>query len=146
MRVVCRPENGSIMPLLEAAQIASDGAPVADPAVPYIIVFQPDPATTALYDEVRNHAQPCMPSLQHAAAAVLIIITKLQVMATHKDMREALAQLKVGTTLYSMHLMDKGEDVSAGEVVGTIVTESEFVASKFGDEDLFFKHMRMRKL
>ena len=61
-------------------------------------------------------------------------------------MRQALAQLKAGTTLYSMHLMDKDEGVSAGEQIGTLVTESEFVASKFGDEDLFFKHMRMRKL
>ena len=31
-----------------------------------------------------------------------------------------------------------------GEEIGTLVTEGPMVASKFGDESLFFKHMRLR--
>ena len=69
--MVCRPENGGIMPLLEAAQITSSGAEVTDPKVPYTIVFQPDPATTALYDEVRKHAQACITSAAESTPAIL---------------------------------------------------------------------------
>ena len=68
-----------------------------------------------------------------------------QINNTSKDMRTALAQVPSGTTLYSMHLMESPED-ETGVKVGTLVTESEMVASKFGDDDLFFKHMRTRQL
>lgn len=68
-----------------------------------------------------------------------------QINATHKDMRTALAQIPSGTTLYSMHLMGDPQD-EVGHEIGTLVTESEMVASKFGDDDLFFKHMRIRQV
>lgn len=47
-----RPENGSIIPLLEPAIITSSGAAVAAPVVPYKIVFKPEPTTTSLYEKV----------------------------------------------------------------------------------------------
>lgn len=72
-------------------------------------------------------------------------VAHAQINTTYKDMRTALAQVPSGTTLYSMYLMETPQD-DVGEKIGTLVTESEMVASKFGDDDLFFKHMRTRKV
>ena len=60
-----------------------------------------------------------------------------------KDMRVALAEaIPAGTVLYKVSLRELSD--SAAEEIGTLVTEGPMVASKFGDESLFFKHMRLR--
>ena len=55
----------------------------------------------------------------------------------------ALAQtIPAGTVLYKVSIRELSD--SAAEEIGTLVTEGPMVASKFGDESLFFKHMRLR--
>lgn len=62
-----------------------------------------------------------------------------------KDMRVALTEtIPTGTVLYRVFVRDVSDPVA--EEIGTLVTESPMVASKFGDASLFFKHMRKQKL
>ncbi len=69
-----------------------------------------------------------------------------------KDYREALATLPVGMTLWDITAKrnspavlgaDEGKN---GIHIGQMVTTSEFVASEYGDNRLFFQHMQHRSL
>ncbi len=57
-------------------------------------------------------------------------------------MRLALAELPKGTILYNVHVRESANSDLA--LLGELVTESEFVASEYGDKQLFFQHMRHR--
>ena len=73
----------------------------------------------------------------HNAGCVLLQQAKA------KDMRVALAEtIPPGTVLYKVSVREL-QDADA-EDIGTLETEGPMVASKFGDESLFFKHMRLR--
>lgn len=54
------------------------------------------------------------------------------------DFREDVLKIPAGTKLYSVYLLSAGNNTK--EYAGDIVTTSEFVASEFGDDGLFFKH------
>jgi hypothetical protein len=55
-----------------------------------------------------------------------------------KDFRELLEEKGKGIELY--HLYGNTEPATKMRLIGTIKTTSNFVASKFGDEELYFKH------
>ena len=75
-----------------------------------------------------------------------------------RDIREDLMSLHTGEKLFSVYAtktidyMD-GDITAAGnlrnlnnsELIGKIVLDSEFVASEFGDDQLFFRHQRFDK-
>jgi hypothetical protein len=60
---------------------------------------------------------------------------------TRVDFRELLAQLAPGTEIYRMYGQPEGNG-SREVLLGSIVTESEVIASSFGDEMLSFRHSR----
>ena len=113
----CRPEGPGKLPLLEAAQIQADGThvPPAEVKTPYEIIFEPTKEVQGLF------------------AAHL-----------EGDMRTALGALPAGTVLYNVLLTASREPDAERHMAGTITMTSEFLASKFGDEQLFFQHMRHR--
>ncbi len=57
-------------------------------------------------------------------------------------MRTALAEIPAGTTLYDVYVRKILEDPL--ERIGSLETQGPFVASSYGDEKLFFQHMRHR--
>lgn len=59
---------------------------------------------------------------------------------TQRDFREELAEIPSGSTLYSV--FTRRHESSDLKKVGYLVTRSEFVASRYGDEKLFFQHQR----
>lgn len=71
--------------------------------------------------------------------------------ATH-DFRNDLATIAPGTALFSVYavapdlvddrLMGKPEYRQKAQLIGNIVTTSEFVSSFYGDSQLFFRHQR----
>ena len=56
------------------------------------------------------------------------------------EVRDDLASIAIGTTLYEVY--GAGVDGKNQVYIGRIVTSSRVVASKFGDESLFFRHQR----
>jgi hypothetical protein len=70
------------------------------------------------------------------------------------DFRSDLATIATGTLLFSVYGVDaaKISDRSIGqpeyrsqaEIIGQIATNSEFIASSYGDSQLFFRHQRFR--
>ena len=107
------------------AKIRADGSPVAPDEVvaPYRLIFCP----TA---DAKQASDPAI------------------------DFRDDLARIKPGTAIYDVLALDEAQEneLRAGGAttvealmrhaakIGTIVTESEFIASKYGDYRLFFKH------
>lgn len=108
------------------AAVHANGSPVAQVRIvaPYRVIFRPTGQATASSDPTA-------------------------------DFRDDLARnIKVGTPIYEifalgepqeMELNKKGmtgveELLAHGQKIGTINTESEFIASKYGDYRLFFKH------
>lgn len=59
------------------------------------------------------------------------------------DFREGLAKIPSGTRLYSV--VAKSGTSDAEDQVGYLTTQSDFVASAYGDEKLFFAHLSKRK-
>jgi hypothetical protein len=56
------------------------------------------------------------------------------------EVRETFANIPSGTVLYRIY---EGGSGTRGTYIGDIVTQSSFVASKFGDENLFFRHQKV---
>jgi hypothetical protein len=59
---------------------------------------------------------------------------------TQKDFRAELAELPPGTVLYEVWARAEGSEDRVR--IGRLRLESSFVASEFGDRELFFKHAR----
>lgn len=55
-----------------------------------------------------------------------------------KDYREELAKVPVGTVLYNVYALETQN--SEKVLIGTLSTNSEFVASEYGDKTLYFQH------
>ncbi len=62
----------------------------------------------------------------------------------NEDVRLGLAQIPAGTVLF--HVKARESEAAVAEVIGSLKTESSFVASEFGDRSLFFQHMRHRNI
>jgi hypothetical protein len=55
-----------------------------------------------------------------------------------RDVRKDLMKIPAGTTLFEVYASNK--------IIGTIVLESNFIASQFGDDQLFFRHQSVSNL
>lgn len=58
---------------------------------------------------------------------------------TKRDMRQELAEIPPGSPLYDVYARASDKDRWA-YLIGRVVTQSRFVASRWGDTGLFFKH------
>ncbi len=117
---MCRPEGPGKLPLLEAAKITAGGLQVPEDQlrVPYKIIFVPT-------DKAKSQYEP------------------------HKtgDFRDALGHMKVGTVLYVILATDRSSAPDSQAVeIGKVKLASAFIASEFGDRQLFFKHMKDRDM
>lgn len=56
-----------------------------------------------------------------------------------QDFRDVLAQIPVGTPIYEVYGLDSS---NKRILIGTLETASQFVASQYGDQRLFFRHNR----
>jgi len=99
------------------AAIEIDGSKVAAPRAPYQLLFKPRPAASARFKG-----------------------------ATVKDdFRIKLADFPVGEVLYDVYALDKGETAEQGKLIGQLVLNSKIVASRYGDEKLYFRHNMERE-
>lgn len=103
--------------MLEAAQVMSNGT-----AVPAADVSAPYQITL-------------QPTAEITSAYKAVI---------NDDMRLGLGQIAAGSVLFEVQVRESAS--AEPEVIGSIVTESEFLASEFGDKSLFFQHMRHRSI
>jgi hypothetical protein len=113
--------RGLHQPVDNLAAVSIDGTAVAKVNAPYRLIFKP-----------AAHAPQC----PHAKI----------------DFRDDLARnVKSGTTIYDVFALDESDEKRLGtddldkllpvaQKIGTIRTESEFIASAYGDYRLFFKH------
>jgi hypothetical protein len=112
--------HGLQQPVLNFARVTGSGQPVSDDIrAPYRVILIP----TA---DARRLSDP------------------------DQDFREDLARnVPSGTTIYEVHALDQSQDTSTEPLedllrrstrIGTLTTESEFIASAYGDYRLFFKH------
>lgn len=118
--------KGLHQPLENLACVHANGDLVAaaQAVAPYRVIFRPTPQATAASD-----------------ASI--------------EFRDDLAQnIRSGITIYEVFALDEAEErelngkgvvrvedlLAHGRKIGTITTESEFIASKYGDYRLFFKH------
>lgn len=91
----------------------------------------------------------------HAPEQIFLVPTAVvqQSEAPH-DFREDMATIPAGTTLFSIYAVDPeaipGDSTTTADYrqqaqrIGHIQTDSEFVASAYGDSLLFFRHQRFR--
>ena len=57
------------------------------------------------------------------------------------DFREDLSSLQSNTVLYEVYA--QGETADSGSIhIGQLILRSQFIASRYGDEQLFFQHQR----
>lgn len=116
--------TGLHQPVNNLAEVRSSGAAEANPAAPYRLIFSPTP-------EARQLSNPGI------------------------DFRDDLAQnIPTGTVIYDVFALDQAEEekliadritqvedlLRHARRIGAIATESEFIASAYGDYRLFFKH------
>lgn len=74
-------------------------------------------------------------------------VTALYEKVMEKDMRAASASIPAGTVLWTVSAKATQETPDEeAEHLGKVVTTSEFVSSKYGDESLFFQHMQHRRV
>ncbi|EIE19287.1 hypothetical protein COCSUDRAFT_58584 [Coccomyxa subellipsoidea C-169] len=112
-----RPEDARHLPMLEAAQVQADGTEVP-------------------IADVRAPYQIILQPTPEITAAYHVVM--------QEDMRLSLAQIAAGSLLFEVQVRESA--TAELESIGSIVMESEFLASGFGDEVLFFQHMRHRVL
>jgi hypothetical protein len=97
------------------AKIQIDGTAVGSPKSPFRLVFKPTPAAA----------------------------TSMKTATVTTDFRTNLAQLRVGQAIYDVYSFDEGEDFDTcapNKLIGTLILESEVLASSYGDERLNFQH------
>lgn len=98
------------------ADINADGSKVAAPRAPYQLLFKPRPAAVARFNGV----------------------------TMQDDFRLKLTDFPVGEVLYDVYALDKGETVEQAKLLGQLVLNSKIVASRYGDEKLYFQHNMQR--
>jgi hypothetical protein len=110
--------HGLHQPVLNFAQVHVSGLPVAgEVRAPYRLILVPTS------DATRNHDE-------------------------RLDFRDDLsANVHAGTTIYDVLAKDESADsgqledlIPKAQPIGALTTESEFIASRYGDYRLFFKH------
>ncbi|OWA51459.1 hypothetical protein BV898_15940 [Hypsibius exemplaris] len=110
-----RPELRSLLGLWEQASISTNGQPEQNVVAPYQIQFVPTPQITASQADNGDHSQ---------------------------DFRTKLSAIPERTVLYTVVAYKKGS--TNGLTIGRVVQTSPFIASKYGDEELYFQHASKR--
>ncbi len=109
-RVPNAPENERTIPLTEMASVENDATKAAPIRAPYRLIFAPT-------SSVRN---------EFASAGL------------DSDFRVGVQAIRENSVLYTI-LAVEAPGAEAVQV-GQLITESEFVASQYGDEKLYFRH------
>jgi hypothetical protein len=73
-----------------------------------------------------------------ASPVQISLVPALQFASNPHDFRLDLATIPVGTKIFTVKCSD------SGQVIGQLKTKSEFVASAYGDSQLFFRHHRFQ--
>lgn len=94
------------------AGVEVDGSKVTSPRAPYQLLFNPRPAASVHFKGATKE----------------------------DDFRAKLAVLPVGEVLYDVYALEKGETLEQGRLLGQLVLNSKIVASRYGDEKLYFQH------
>lgn len=115
-RFGAKDPNPGHLTVAHLADIETDGAAVAAPRAPHRLRFTPRPAASARF----------------AGTTVA------------DDFRTTLAGFPAGEVLYDVYASDAGETAEQGELLGQLVLESRIVASRYGDEELYFQHAMER--
>lgn len=91
---------------------------------------------------IAENGQTVAPALIRAPAQVFLVPSQEAQLpsAPGREFRRDLETLPAGTTLYTLYGTEK--EGSARILIGQVQTTSDFVASKYGDENLFFRHRR----
>lgn len=114
--------------------------------------------TPSLYDDKGN----LIPNPKYPAMIYLVPSEEMCKKDFKKfihDFRKDLAKIETGTKIYDVYATEeecncgkspckdilRSKDRCKAELIGTIQTESEFVASEYGDKQLFFQHSRAEK-
>ncbi|MBF0313832.1 MAG: hypothetical protein HQK50_08625 [Oligoflexia bacterium] len=103
------------------------------------------PATDLPIDhiaEVHKDGEAVAPFAKFAPQQIILrpsfAVAHLIAPESREDMRISLEQIAAGTTLYYVYGITAGEEI----LIGSLVTRSEFIASAYGDKELFFQHKR----
>jgi hypothetical protein len=111
------------------------------------------PTKIALEDMSRVDQQGQVEQQPHAPAQLFLVPNpEVQFSETAHDFRSDLATIPAGTNLFAVYgvdpgqiadkLMGKPEYRQAAQLIGHIITDSEFITSFYGDSQLFFRHQR----
>lgn len=111
-----KDSNPGRLTLENLTSVQTDGMHVTAPRTPYQLLFVPT-----------QMARTLMPGA-----------------TTGDDFRIRLADLPVGQAVYDVLAVAEGASVEAATPVGQLVLTSAVVASRYGDERLFFKHHTSR--
>jgi hypothetical protein len=94
------------------ASIKTDGSKVAVPRAPYQLLFKPRPTASA----------------------------RFKGSTMNDDFRIKLADFPVGEALYDVYALENSETAEQGKLLGQLILNSKIVASRYGDEQLYFQH------
>jgi len=116
-----RPETANTLGLYEQASVTSDGKAVAKVVAPWKIQLVPN---QQVLDWQKTHNAALDPS------------------AAPEDFRTFLGAIPTGSAIYDV-MAQRSQDAKA-DYIGRLVTRSQFVASKYGDEKLYLQHAHKR--
>lgn len=110
----------SMVGLSDVASYGQDGQKAASPEFPFELAFEPTSAAKATQDDQAK---------------------------SNDGMLKALSSIPSGTTLFEVYSYASPADKKAGKkaYLGKLTTTSECVESTFGDEHMFFRHVRMEE-
>lgn len=142
--------NPGLRTVLPLAMVEADGTAVESPRAPHHIEFRPAVARThdhaaeaearaVQVEAVRRSFTPISPGMVFAQMEAVRATEKAPYSCERTDFRETLAAIPAGTTLYEVWALDATGTEGARQI-GTLVTESGFVASAFQDRRLHFHH------
>jgi hypothetical protein len=123
---VVRKGHGLHQPLDNLARVRTDGSPVPqkDVSVPYRLIFRPTSGA-------KRRSDPTIDFRDDLAQNIPAGSRIYEVLALEESQEMELRERGV-TTLEDL--------VAHAAMIGTIATESEFIASKYGDYRLFLRH------
>lgn len=116
-RFEAKDPNPGRLTVEHLAEIENDGSVAVEPTAPYQLLFRPRPEASARFK----------------AATI------------KDDFRITLADFPVGAVLYDVYALDQGETAEQGKLLGQLVLSSRILASRYGDEKLYFQHNMERQ-
>lgn len=122
---------------------------VAPPKNPVLVLIEKgfalvakDPARVDVESLARVNSHGSTSAQPHGPEQIFLIPNRedLRFSDESHEVRNDFARIPAGTTLYTVYGRSRGETERIR--IGSIVTKSRFVASKYGDAKLFFRHER----